>query len=926
MIAMLRTQAAHPPAASAAGTLSRREEDGHGLHELASRLTSPDAQLLHGNGSARQTGSLGRRAIQAKRVGSAADNALEREADRVADQVVGMSDSDGRLLHAASVAGTIHRLAVRSDSGLVAPPIVDDALSDQGLPLDAPTRAFFEPRFGHDFGRVRIHADQRAAASARAVGAYAYTAGHDIVFNRGRYAPQSTEGQALLAHELAHVLQQSGTDGAASTRSGSRTIQRKVAPDATKEDISPELLRSLKTDHGGQEATLPLTPGVLAWLAALRSGDSNPDDANPDAGISDRDPSYYPDKRHPGEAFQWGEMDLRAVDVSDVRQGYLGDCYFMALLAAIAQARPDAIERMIRSNDDGTFTVSFFGPDGKQVEQIVEPTFPSYPGSGNPTYAKFGDESDAFPKELWPMLIEKAWMQAKGGWMKIEGSKTSTKEHAIAMTGSDAETVALPGKLSDEALFKRLEEDYAAKQPVTFFSPKSPEGGKDKSKISGVHANHTYALWNVKKSAKTADLYNPWGEDHLLDKGMGFLRNNFRHVVFFKLGGKRPAATASGPTKEEQVATEAVPQEILKGSGYDVIVREFEQELPTRTAQWSVRDSVQRHGERLWKHSIERAQDPAAADTDDRPLYWARLRSDAILRAFSPAGFQLTPVEKQLLVDILEAASRGRMDIVFPDRKPDGERRVLISGFDPFGFQGGDSRRTANPSGAAVLALDGVMVSAASGDTIGRVEGVIFPVRFADFDRGMVETTFRPYLAKGKQSVDMIMTISQGGSTLDPKAPEAEQSKAFELERYAGRRRSTAAPDNAGILAVKSGELKEGKRMGAGPEFLESTLPRREMVGREETPDETTKTQTASGTAIEGSGGGYLSNEVFYRTALLRRDEKSSVPMGHLHVPKPPASTGTPESEKANAGLRDLIVQWVKKLIAAALATMGKKK
>jgi len=65
-----------------------------------------------------------------------------------------------------------------------------------------------EPRFGHDFSHVRVHADEQAAESARAVNALAYTVGRDIVFGRGRYAPGSTEGRRLLAHEMAHVVQQ----------------------------------------------------------------------------------------------------------------------------------------------------------------------------------------------------------------------------------------------------------------------------------------------------------------------------------------------------------------------------------------------------------------------------------------------------------------------------------------------------------------------------------------------------------------------------------------------------------------------------------------------------------------------------------------------------------------------------------------------
>lgn len=93
------------------------------------------------------------------------------------------------------------------------PPIVNEVLGSPGRPLDMRTRSFMEPRFGHDFGRVRVHADARAAESARAVDALAYTVGQDIVFGAKQYQPQTGEGHRLLAHELTHVVQQHGSRG-----------------------------------------------------------------------------------------------------------------------------------------------------------------------------------------------------------------------------------------------------------------------------------------------------------------------------------------------------------------------------------------------------------------------------------------------------------------------------------------------------------------------------------------------------------------------------------------------------------------------------------------------------------------------------------------------------------------------------------------
>jgi len=97
---------------------------------------------------------------------------------------------------------------------LEAPPIVRDVLGSTGQPLDAGIKGFFENRLGHDFSRVRIHNDARAAESARAVSALAYTVGQDIAFATGQYVPHSARGRKLLAHELAHVVQQSAASSA----------------------------------------------------------------------------------------------------------------------------------------------------------------------------------------------------------------------------------------------------------------------------------------------------------------------------------------------------------------------------------------------------------------------------------------------------------------------------------------------------------------------------------------------------------------------------------------------------------------------------------------------------------------------------------------------------------------------------------------
>jgi hypothetical protein len=107
---------------------------------------------------------------------------------------------------------TVRRKATsETTSSTDAPPIVNEVLQSAGQPLNAETRAYFEPRFAHDFSGVRVHTDAKAAESARAVNANAYAVGRDIVFGAGRFDPAGLEGRRLIAHELTHVVQQGGT-------------------------------------------------------------------------------------------------------------------------------------------------------------------------------------------------------------------------------------------------------------------------------------------------------------------------------------------------------------------------------------------------------------------------------------------------------------------------------------------------------------------------------------------------------------------------------------------------------------------------------------------------------------------------------------------------------------------------------------------
>jgi hypothetical protein len=156
----------------------------------------------------------------------------EKEADRVANQVIHAPESGvaaarlspaaagvqrkcecgGRCDDCKAGAGDQHLQMKPAGPGsahsATAPPIVHQVLNSPGRPLDAATRAFMEPRFGHDFSDVRVHADEHAMDSARRIHARAYTVGQDVVFAGNQFSPGTTEGKKLLAHELTHVVQQ----------------------------------------------------------------------------------------------------------------------------------------------------------------------------------------------------------------------------------------------------------------------------------------------------------------------------------------------------------------------------------------------------------------------------------------------------------------------------------------------------------------------------------------------------------------------------------------------------------------------------------------------------------------------------------------------------------------------------------------------
>lgn len=388
-------------------------------------------------------------------------------------------------------------------------------------------------------------------------------------------------------------------------------------------------------------------------------------------------------------------------------------------------------------------------------------------------------------------------------------------------------------------------------------------------------------------------------------------------------------------TFEEYLRVFFQARDILDGPGSDATFREaafnFYQALKASGATASV---LSTHGQALWTHAVQ----VAPTLKDDRPLYWARLRCIASLRSYSRRrATPLTATELAAAIKQFELASRGldpTTGAISFAGAPANARKVIVTGFDPFKLP--SEPKQSNPSGLVALTFNGNS-SLGSTQASAYIRTAVLPVRYRDFDAGLVENAVTPNLG----SIVLLMTVSQGRDFYD-------------VERFAGKNRGHVIPDNDRSFntgtAVGSTDLTvpPGLVLPAGvnsaPEFLETTLPHKNLIKSTNITTRTTPpfktvaplsqglilnqkywvlgepqvnaagkyheaprntnlpetwdilllpgTQTPevpnpTGLSREGSGSNFLSNEVFYRTALIRSpaNKPPLVLSGHLHIP-----------------------------------------
>lgn len=223
-----------------------------------------------------------------------------------------------------------------------------------------------------------------------------------------------------------------------------------------------------------------------------------------------------------GQPFVQGDGDSSKAHPSDITQGALNDCYVLSSFAAIAYRDPKFLEGMIQQNKDGTYTVRFRQPNDhpfwqfwesstKDVKVTVTAEFPMK--DGKPVFAQLGDSKDG-TQELWPLIVEKAYAQYKGGYTAFANGGVPAKVLAD-ITGKEGHFL-----LNDSIEFSDVYDRWKSGDAIVA-NTRAPDSvktnplfGVDSPLKEPLVAWHIYYVTNVDNDKKTITLRNPWGWEH----------------------------------------------------------------------------------------------------------------------------------------------------------------------------------------------------------------------------------------------------------------------------------------------------------------------------------------------------------------------------------------------------------------------------
>lgn len=787
---------------------------------------------------------------------SRASDSAESEAERLAEAALSAVPRPGN-------AGALPPRARNTSSAGPGSGTVGAGAWGAGTPLAGSVRSDMEARFGVDFGSVRIHDDHAAHRTSRSLGARAFTHGAHISFAANMYAPDRPHGRRLLAHELAHVVQQQ---------------RGRAAPNT--------LFRAV--DCTGQPSGVSITRVIVDQEAPQQQVTVEWSDGTVDS----------PERCSTGKGHCCVESGTGIADGG----------------AACTQA-------------GSTVSGSNCTPVGVHtVDAKIEVT-----GGGVEMWTQFHSGRsialhkyrpvDGTPLSHGCVRLDEAVARRIYCGSRVGRTRVEVRGLARPMCSNDNLVAEWAGDLATAA------------QPPDGEPPRTQRSIRDTRRM-------LRGAMGIDDTELDSRIATAGGETRLREAR----RDAFIQAVSASPAPLSPATVATLAdvraliprcgafmTTEEAEAVPAaasasatVPSQLVTQAGFDDDLARLEAGLRGATSTAAATTVVRNHARGLW-FSARSAATAHPADAEDRGLYWARLRSATAIRRWDTSRFDPDQL-RRLKVDLIEVLERESRGLATASFRFAGDKRILVSGFDPFGV-GSPIGARSNPSGAAVLALDGERIG--SGSLRGDVQGVIFPVRFADFDQGIVENFFSPII-NGSSPPHMIMTISQGGS------------QDFEVEEFAGRNRSfqrgsTPTQDNqrstGGVTSANP--IVEPSGLGSGTQTLRTSLPVSEVLATSRNPGDPAVVRDTSrvmegGRARAGSGGSFLSNEIFYRTRLLVSQSGQAVRMGHLHTPllRPPTTgtTGTTGStattDPAFADLRGRIVQMVRRILEATLPAL----
>jgi Domain of unknown function (DUF4157) len=760
----------------------------------------------------------------------------------------------------------LQRSAMNSAPVSEVPPSVYEVLHSSGLPLDTETRTYMEPKFGHDFSDVRVHTDAKAAESAEQVSAFAFTVGSDIVFGARQYSPRSTDGQKLLAHELTHVIQQGRPPSSISNLSiapsdspyemeavvaSSRldqlnsvqpslaklSIQRQPAQQSLRDQICYQPSSAPQRQAGDCDVREPENcPTYELWINAFRrlfidpalSRDTAPGGIEPTADevigqLANRpvdDPkapaAAAPPPIRPQVADRfidhptdlWVQTCLPP-NLRETAYRLPADCADIAVILRhvwlsahhrtetyghwvvgdrAGGARQEQIGRIIGevySGNVATILNAYSDPNGQPLRTFADVGNLLHPGdilvwehhdAGLGTARTGGDTETIMNITRVNGHVTQIDV-VQGNQPIFEEQAQEIREHIGRGAPSERTLRDAPGR--------RIEVHHLQDHDLRDL-PMPPRRG---------HAAPPPMLWTL------AD-----GDTTLIAAGPP--RAAARPSTH-RIGGQRIRRISDWFPSLRSGTLDSLPG-ILEAALLELraMIEGGQTGLDTDAATLG-----QIAGERLW--NLARRAGGLGEESHFRPLQQLRAIIAALGDPAGQRGFdssstpQAASVQRvfNLINDAFHLAARGGTTISFNRRvaRETALVRVLVTGFDPFLSTGAVPPGVINPSGAAALALDNTTVSAGSG-VMAAVEGVVLPVSFGDFRRGMVENIVRPLVQN--RDVDAILTVSLDES-LAPTAP-------VRLERFV-----VGVHEESGQL----GSVPAAQPGGLGPAIIETPAP-----------------------------------------------------------------------------------------------------